>query len=119
MSWIQRPAHTSLGPSPDVTMHDCLDALIVFIRETRAAMNETWDTEGGWPWRVGDALLRAEERAAICAGLLFDRWIEERDEYAVTILCTPADARVFAQMQDDELPAFLRPQAGEPRDYHD
>lgn len=84
MTWTQRPPQTKLGPSPSDEYHGCLDALIVTIRDLR----ESLDCITSCPIHgLADSSARsllvadiemAEERAAICAGLLFDRWIEER-----------------------------------------
>lgn len=89
MSWRQRPAHTSMGTSPSDEFHGCLDALIVTIREMRGTVCAINYVAGGH-WTSDYArecvlkdIRRAEERAAVCAGLLFDRWIEESDDSTI------------------------------------
>lgn len=84
-TWLQRPPQTKLDPSPSDEFHGCLDALIVTIRALKQSLHVM---RYGGP--VGLSLDQAaileidirsaEERAAICAGLLFDRWIEETVE---------------------------------------
>lgn len=87
MTWTQRPAHTSLGASPDVTMHGCLDALIVTLRGLRVT-KEIYRDQGTFSPALEIDIADLEERAAICAGLLFDRWIEETEETADLPFCS-------------------------------
>lgn len=78
VSWVQRHAGTRFPDSQELYYHGCLDALIVTIRELNAAV-ERLDKCGFYPASAALALHAASsgERAAICAGMLFDRWIEE------------------------------------------
>lgn len=88
--WIQRSPQTRLGPSPSDEFHGCLDALIVTIRDMRDWLAESADY---YERKRAKALIEcAEERAAICAGLLFDRWIEET-ETSSEPLCLSDDCR--------------------------
>lgn len=84
MIWRQRPPGTQFPDSPATDYHGCLDALIVTIREMREVYAEVTAYDGIPAYasrytqlRMGKSIYEAEERAAICAGMLFDRWIEE------------------------------------------
>lgn len=79
MSWVQRPAGTKFPDSQERDYHGCLDALIRTLRSMRITVDVAK------PHITNPALLmimewdirEAQQRADICAGMLFDRWVEE------------------------------------------
>lgn len=84
MKWIQRPPGTQFPSSPATDYHGCLDALIATIvdmRMTRLSYQLVYENDGAPASSLArfltEDIVRAQERAAICAGMLFDRWIEE------------------------------------------